>query len=81
MSRPKISSKEQTLAMLPGEARSIYIMQCGWCANDIEVDADSEQEAQAAFVEQGVREVDTDDVTGLFCSECVEAARKNQLEA
>lgn len=80
MSRPKISSKEQTLAMLPGEARSVYIMECGWCGNDIEVDADSEQEAQAAFIEQGVREVDTDDVTGLFCSECVEAARKNRLE-
>lgn len=80
MSRPKISSKERTLTMLPGEARSVYIMQCGWCGSDIEVDADSEQEAQAAFVEQGVREVDTDDVTGLFCSECVESARKNRLE-
>ena len=81
MSRPKISSKEQTLSMLPGEARCVYIMECGWCGSDIEVDADTQQEAHKAFIEQGVREVDTDDVTGLFCAECVEAARKNKLEA
>lgn len=80
MSRPKVSSKEQTLAMLTGAARSVYIMECGWCGNDIEVDADSEAEAHAAFVEQGVREVDTDDVTGLFCAECVDAASNNRLE-
>lgn len=80
MSRPKVKSKAESIAMMPGAFRFVAIMECGWCGNDIEVDADSEQEAQAAFIEQGVREVYTDDVIGLFCSECVEAARKNRLE-
>ena len=80
MSRPKIHSKEYTLSMLPGEARCVYIMECSFCSRDIEVDADTESEAYAAFINEGVRAVDTDDTSEMLCSDCVDLARKNKLE-
>ena len=80
MSRPKVNSKKYSLAMMAGEARGVFIMECGWCGNDIEAEADTEHEAQKAFIEQGVRCVDTDDVCAMMCPDCVELARKNKLD-
>lgn len=80
MSRPKVKSKSESIAMMPGAFRLVAIMECGWCGDDIEVEADNEEEAYKTFIDVGVREVDTDGVTGLFCPECVELARENKLD-
>jgi hypothetical protein len=80
MSRPKITSKANSVAMMPGSFRLVAVMECGWCWKDFQVEADNEEEAHKAFIEEGVRYVYTDDLEGLFCPECVDAARKNQLE-
>lgn len=80
MSRPKVKSKQYTLAMLPGEYRFVAIMECGQCGGNIQVDADNDEEACAEFVQEGVRAVDTDDMGAMMCSDCVELARKNKLE-
>ena len=66
--------------MMPGCYRFVAIMECNWCGNNIEVEADNDEEACSAFAADGVREVGTGDIIGLFCPECVEAARKNKLE-
>ena len=82
MIRPRVKSKPHTLAMLHGEARCVYIMECGQCGNDIQVDAETEEEACNRFIEDGVRAVDTCDYTScMMCSDCVDLARKNQLDA
>ena len=80
MSRPKINNKAHTLAMLPGEYRFVSIMECGWCGGDIQVEADNDEEACAAFIKEGVRSVETDDLSAMMCSDCVELARKNKME-
>lgn len=80
MSRPRITTKKHSIAMMPGCYRFIAIMECGWCGNDIQVEADNDEEACIAFAEEGVREVGTSGIIGLFCPDCVELARKNKLE-
>lgn len=67
--------------MMPGSFRFVAIMECAWCGQDIEVDADNEDEAYQAFIEAGVRYVSTEDLQGFFCEHHVEEARKNKLEA
>lgn len=81
MSRPKIKSKQESAAMMPGSFRFVAIMECGWCGENIEVDADNEKEAYKAFIDAGVRYVVTEDLEGLFCEHHVEESRTNQLEA
>lgn len=81
MSRPKVKSKKESIAMMPGSFRFVAIMECGWCGDDIQVEADNEEEAYQAFIEAGVRYVDTEDLCGHFCEHHVEEARKNTLEA
>ena len=81
MSRPKVKSKSESIAMMPGSFRFVAIMECGWCGNDIQVDADNEEEAYQAFIDAGVRYVVTEDLEGHFCEDHVEEARKNRLEA
>lgn len=80
MSRPKVYSKSHSVAMMPGSFRFVAIMECGWCGNDIQVEADNEEEAYKAFIDEGVRYVSTDDLEGLFCEHHVEEARANKLE-
>mgnify|MGYP001348851890 CR=1 FL=1 len=81
MSRPKIHSKKYTAAMLPGEYRFVALMECGLCGSDIQVEADNDLEAQAAFVDEGVRSVDADHGMGyMMCPDCVDLARQNKLE-
>ena len=80
MSRPRITTKKHSIAMMPGCYRFIAIMECGWCGSDIQVEAENDEEACNEFVAQGVREVWTGDIIGLFCSDCIELARANKLE-
>lgn len=81
MSRPKVASKADSIAMMPGSFRFVAIMECGWCGEDIQVEADNEEEAYKAFIEEGVRYVRTDGLEGHFCEHHVEEARKNKLQA
>ena len=81
MSRPKVKSNSDSIAQMPGSFRFVAIMECGWCGEDIVVDADNEAEAYQAFIEAGVRYVETEDLCGLFCEHHVDEARRNKLEA
>lgn len=81
MSRPKVYSKKHSVAMMPGSFRFVAIMECGWCGDEIQVDADNEEEAYKAFIEEGVRYVEAEGLEGHFCEHHVEEARKNQLES
>lgn len=80
MSRPIVKSEEESIATMRGSFRFVAIMECGWCGSDIQVEAENDEEACNEFVAQGVREVWTGDIIGLFCSDCIELARANKLE-
>lgn len=81
MSRPKVKSKADSIAQMPGSFRFVAIMECGWCGSEIQVEANNEEQAYKAFIEEGVRYVSADDLEGFFCEQHVEEARKNKLEA
>lgn len=76
-----IDGAKKTTAAMPGCLEQRWYLDCQWCSDNHWVEAESEKEAIAAMVKDGVRRVHHDDTSYIMCPSCTERARTGQLES